>query len=75
MFKDPQQLMDFLSWAKEQQILKVKVADIEVEFSPLAAVPKDFQLQELSNGGANTLADTEPGNKKEDDEALFWSSN
>ncbi len=75
MFKNVQELQDFLTWAKTQQITKVEVGDVKVEFSPLAYIPTDAQLDEISNGSASTLADMEPSTKKEEDDLLYWSAN
>lgn len=74
MFKTADELKQFLTWAKDQQIVRVEVGDVKVEFSPLAAI-KESMLQDLENGSASTLADSEPSTKKDDDEDLYWSSN
>lgn len=76
MFKTADELKEFIEWAKTQQIQKVKLKGVEVEFSAYAFVPGlTSDLPELSNGGASTLADLEPVDKDEEEELLFHSSN
>lgn len=75
MFKTPDDLKAFLTWAKDQKIKSVSVADdgVKVEFSDLAFVPEDA-FQDLTNGGPSTLAETEPIDPKEEEDLLFHSS-
>lgn len=73
MFKSISELQNFLQWCKTQGITAVKVDGVEVSFSPLAFLPAD-DFKEMTNGGAKTLADTEPSQEDEDDELLMWSS-
>lgn len=75
MFKTIQELKEFIEWAKTQQIQKVKLKGVEVEFSSYTFLPSLEQLPELSNGGASTLADLEPLDEKEEEDLLFHSSN
>lgn len=74
MFSTISDIKEFLEWAKAQGIQAVKVGDLEVQFSALALLPADA-LKDISNGGATTLAETEPLDKQEDDDILFHSSN
>lgn len=75
MFKTVDELKAFIEWAKSQQIQKVKLKGVEVEFGPYVHLPNLDGLPELTNGGASTLADLEPVDEKEDEAALFHSSN
>ena len=75
MFKTVEELKEFIEWAKTQQIQKVKLKGVEVEFSPYTFLPNIDTLPELSNGGASTLADLEPVDPTEEEELLFHSSN
>lgn len=52
MFEDADELKEFLLWAKEQKILKVKVKDVEVEFSAFAFIDEQT--------GASTSSATPP---------------
>jgi O-succinylbenzoate synthase len=73
MFSNIDQIKEFLEWAKSQGIQAVKVADIEVSFSPLAFLPQE-DLKEITNAGSATLAETDPNQAAEDEELLFHSS-
>lgn len=73
MFKTAEELKQFIEWARDQKILKVRVDKIEVEFSHLALMHED-ELQELTNGGSSTLAESEPSTKQEDEKDLYYSA-
>lgn len=68
---------ELILWAKSNKIKKIRVGDIEVEFSDIAlmdtlASPQDFK--EATNYAQRTLLDTEKLSKEEEDELLFWST-
>lgn len=71
MFKTQEELKEFLLWAKQEKVVRVKIADIEVEFSGLALIEE-----------ANLNTATEPKSGEElkpqetdkEDEMLYWST-
>lgn len=66
MFKDVEELKNFILWAKNQKIKRLKLGDYEAEFSDLVYVE---QLQEAQ------MPEQAPGDQqKEDEELLYWSS-
>lgn len=75
MFKDINELKEFLIWCRSQKVKKVMLeTGTSVEFSDLAFV-EDLQTdsKEMFLGSKSTLMDTLKPNQKEDDEDLFWS--
>lgn len=72
MFKTIDDLKEFLMWAKTQGIQSIKAKGVEVHFSHLA-MSEDI-IKELTDGSA-TLTDIEPKDKRDDEDALYWSSN
>ncbi len=76
MFKTPEELKQFLTWAKEQGIQKVKVKDIEVEFTALAVIPHSV-LSEIEQESLDPRVEAmreAASQVDEDDEDLFYSS-
>jgi DNA-binding transcriptional regulator LsrR (DeoR family) len=73
MFKTAFELQQFVEWAKDLKIKSVSIGDIKIEFSELAFIP-ETDLKELNNGGATTLAESEPLDPKEQEELEFWSA-
>ena len=41
MFKDSQELKDFITWAKSQKIYHFKVGEVEIQFTPIAMIDED----------------------------------
>lgn len=74
LFNSIDELKEFFEWSKKCGIQSAKIGDIEVTFSALAMLPEE-SLKELTNGGASTLAETEPENKEEQEDLLYFSSN
>ncbi len=72
LFTSIQELREFLEWSKAQGIQVIKVGDVEVQFSALAMLPADA-YKEMSNGGA-ILAESEPVDKNQEEQDMFWSS-
>lgn len=73
-FQNIDDIKAFLEWAKAQKIQKVKVGEVEVEFSILALTDEDqasiftppkTEAQELQ---------AKLEEQKEDDEIVFWSA-
>lgn len=77
MFTNPEQLKDFISWCKDQKVKHVKVEGFEFTMADLAFIPDEDLSTPIPNFNAadsKTLTDTDPDQKREDDELLFWSS-
>lgn len=68
MFENPEDLKDFILWAKQQGVQAFKVAEVEISFSPYAVA----EAQEQQAVKANPT--TPEPNTNEDDELLYWSS-
>jgi hypothetical protein len=78
MFKNPEDLLQFLLRCRNAKIKAIKVGDIEVSFSELAFVDA-VVAEEIGTEQRNTsktLVDTLPAETtaSEDDELLFWST-
>ncbi len=86
MFKDSNELKQFILWSREQKIKKVKVKGVEVEFSDFAwlhdeDVQKNVEENIKKFNEFNTKTWTDPeddddakAQDKADDDLLFWSS-
>lgn len=74
MFKTPSELKEFIIWAKEHKVKRVRVDNIEVEISDLAFIeglePLSSQIGPITGQESNQDAA-----KKEEDEDLYWSAN
>jgi hypothetical protein len=79
---DLESIKSLILWAKSNKIKKLKVQDVEVEFSDLAFI-EDLVAADLGKpklgeeyDSTKTLVDTvNPSEAKDDDEStLFWSS-
>ncbi len=75
MIKDVEDLKELLLWAKEQKILKLKVGDVEVEFSAFAFMESDptARLADSTQPPALIEATAEPDIAMKDDPDLFHS--
>lgn len=76
MFKDVEELKNFIIWAKSQKIKRIKVKTVEVEISDYAFIEDLVTPQSQS-----TLSTDEPPTpdelekiKAEEDELLMWSA-
>lgn len=78
MIKDLAALKRLAKWAKENKVKKLKIGDIEIEYSDLSFVeaheltPEQI-VSNLSENNTETLVDTEKD--QVDDDLLYWSSN
>lgn len=78
MFKTQEELKDFITWAIEKRLARVRVGDVEVDISALAyidSVPVDGSLsQSLSPSRTYDETITPEQQAKEDEELLYHSS-
>ena len=70
----PESIMEVLQWARDNNVIRIKVGDVEAEFAPVAATPEDLELadkmynqQELNSYINTTLG--EQGEQQKTDEA------
>lgn len=73
MFKSPSELQEFIVWAKEQKIKRVKVDNIEFEISDLALIEGIEPLVSQTPTSASSAPEQEAA-KKEEDDLLYWST-
>lgn len=74
MFKDIQNLLEFIENAKKANIKSFQIGDIKVEFSDFAFVENIANVPKSEERSTSkTMVDTLSG--EEDEELLFWSSN
>jgi len=82
MFKNSQELKDFILWCLQQRIKSVQVGETKVEFSDyafidiLTAPPANSGLgpQSEEKDTSKTLVDTMQMDAKEEEDLLFYSS-
>lgn len=74
MFKNVQEVKEFLLWAQKNNIKRVKLAEVEAEFSTLVPI-QDEKLVELVDSITGTSSIEATQDNKEDEELLFWSAN
>jgi hypothetical protein len=87
LFASLDALKDFVLWAKDQGVAKIRVGDVELEIAPLAtayALEAKLSEQALSTGTpvprteerdtSRTLVDDDAMTDKERDELLNWSA-
>lgn len=81
MFTSPEQLKEFILWAKAHQILQLKVADVEVIFAPHSfvhastpdlAIPTATSGKEEKDTGKVLVDDMQAD--VDDEEALLFHS-
>lgn len=72
MFKTPEDLKEFITWARSLRIKSLHVGEVRVEFSELAFVDS-IEATELKES-SKTLVDDSPEQSKEDEELLYWST-
>lgn len=76
MFSSLSELKEFILWAKMHEIEALKVGDVEVHFSKLAAMaalPDALAYKDIP--GLPLTEDQEKARQKEEDELLFHSAN
>jgi len=80
MFKNTEELKDFIIWCKSTKVKSFNFKDISIELSELAFVEDQIiseqaiQAQKTKLENTETLADTEEEDSEELDELLFWSA-
>jgi hypothetical protein len=76
MFKNVQELQDFILWAKTEKVKRLKVGDVEVEISDYALV-QDLYQTPLSQPSTTEPQKVDEINriKKEEEDLLLWSAN
>lgn len=83
MIKTTEDLKAFILWAKENDVQRIKLKGVEVEFNQMSAQAKIYKDLLANESNANkpvtdqkavTLADTDPNGKQDDEETLFWSA-
>ncbi|MBV6514138.1 MAG: hypothetical protein FMNOHCHN_03728 [Ignavibacteriaceae bacterium] len=72
IFQDVEQLKEFISWAKSQRVSKVRVLDVEVEFSALAFIDEVAPMPNLNNATSNIAS--LPDIPENEEELLYHSS-
>lgn len=77
MFKNAQELKDFILWCQQAKIKAVKVDQIEVQFHDLAFLDNYEAITEKELEAQANAEASEPieAQKKDEDDLLFWSSN
>jgi hypothetical protein len=84
----PEEIMEVLQWARDNNVMKIKVGDVEAEFAPVAVTPEDLELadkmynQQELNSYVNTTLDEQDQQQKKDeaqeqkerDEMMYYSS-
>ena len=74
MFKDVEELKQFVIWARDQKIQQVKVGEVEVTFSALALLSdEDTRKLTIPLSGIPAQSDLERM-KKEEEDLLYHSS-
>lgn len=80
VFKDIEELKQFIIWAKSQKVRTISTPQVSFELSDLALVEDvpEIQLNKsplVSNNISTYLEDlNSSGDKKEDEDTLFWSA-
>jgi len=84
----PEEIMEILQWARDNNVIRIKAGEVEAEFAPVAATPEDLELadkmynqQELNSYINTTLEEQgeqqkkdEAQEQKERDEMMYYSS-
>ena len=84
MFKNSDELKEFILWAKREKIQQFVVGDTQIVFSTLALVDEpvpNLHMGQLAvpvgteeKDTTKTWADEKPEDPENEDELLFWSS-
>ncbi len=76
MFKNVNELKNFIIWCKESKIKQFKNEDVSFELSELAYIPDNSEMKEIKLEDTKTLADiSESMTPEEYEDLLFHSSN
>jgi hypothetical protein len=81
-------IMEVLKWARENNVMKIKVEGVEAEFAPVAVTPEDLELadkmynqNELNSYINSTLEEQDEKRKKneaqeqkEHEDMMYYSS-
>ena len=81
-------IMEVLQWARDNNVIRIKVEEVEAEFAPVAVTPEDLELadkmynqHELNSYINSTLEEQgeqqkkdEAQEQKERDEMMYYSS-
>jgi len=84
----PEEIMEVLQWARDNNVIRIKVEEVEAEFAPSAQSPEGMDLanqmynqQELNSYINSTLEEQgeqrktdEAQEQKERDEMMYYSS-
>ena len=84
----PEEIMEVLQWERDNNVIRIKVEEVEAEFAPAAQTPEDMDLanqmynqQELNSYINSTLEEQgeqqkkdEAQEQKERDEMMYYSS-
>tara|TARA_R110002110_G_scaffold241533_1_gene457840 strand:+ start:179 stop:421 length:243 start_codon:yes stop_codon:yes gene_type:complete len=78
----PEEIMEVLQWARDNNVIRIKVGEVEAEFAPAAMSPEssDAELQRFINSTIDSavLGDgqkkDEAQEQKEQDEMMYYSS-
>jgi hypothetical protein len=70
------QVLEILQWSRENNVMRLKVEDVEVEFAPSALEPEasDLDVQALVNGIIKKEQTDSTQELTERDELLYYSS-
>jgi len=84
----PEEIMEVLQWARDNNVMRIKVGEVEAEFAPAAQTPEGMDLvnqmydqQEMNSYINSTLEEQgeqqkkdEAQEQKERDEMMYYSS-
>ena len=83
----PEEIMEVLQWARDNNVIRIKVEEVEAEFAPVAATPEDLELadkmynqQELNSYINSTLEEqdqqqkTDEAQEQEEREKMMYYS-
>lgn len=73
MFKDVNELKEFLVWAKEQKISEINIGEVRAKFHDLSFV-EELYNKEMNLDTSKALVDSDDSPSKEDEELLMWSA-
>lgn len=77
MFDDLEQVKQFIEWAKQQKLARVKIGDVEFEVSNIGLIEAspdlDKTLEKVTTVTTKATLDNKDA-EKEDEDLLFWSS-
>jgi len=83
MFKNINDLKDFIVWCKKEKVRAITIEDITVELSEVAMVEDIIEKPSVqikskpyvATADTSPFVDKETVDPSEDEETLFWSSN